>query len=101
MSVLGALFAALVGVIHLVLSLYTWVLIVQVVMSWLIAFQVLNTHSRAVVVVGDIVYRLTEPVLRPLRRVLPAVAGLDLSPLVVILGIMFVQSFLRYLVMGS
>jgi len=81
--------------IDTVLDLYTWVLVIWVVLSWLISFNVVNTHNRFVYVLSDILYRVTEPVLRPLRRVLPNVGGLDISPLVLVLLIFFVRNLLR------
>jgi YggT family protein len=81
--------------IDTVLDLYTWVLVIWVVMSWLISFNVINTHNRFVYVLSDILYRVTEPVLRPLRRVLPNLGGLDISPLVLVLLIFFVRNLLR------
>jgi YggT family protein len=81
--------------IDTVLDLYTWVLVIWVVMSWLISFNVINTHNRFVYVLSDILYRLTEPALRPLRRVLPNLGGLDISPLVLVLLIFFLRNLLR------
>lgn len=81
--------------IDTVLDLYTWVLVIWVVLSWLISFNVVNTHNRFVYVLSDILYRVTEPALRPLRRVLPNVGGLDISPLVLVLLIFFVRNLLR------
>ena len=81
--------------IDTVLDLYTWVLVIWVVLSWLIAFNVINTHNRFVYLLSDILYRATEPVLRPLRRILPNLGGLDISPLVLVLLIFFVRNLLR------
>lgn len=78
-----------------VLDLYTWVLVVWVVLSWLISFNVVNTHNRLVYMLSDVLYRLTEPALRPLRRVLPNFGGLDISPLVLVLLIFFARNLLR------
>jgi YggT family protein len=89
---------ALVEVIEIALNLYIWVLIIGAVMSWLVAFGVINMHNRFVQMASDIIYRVTEPALRPIRRILPPMGGLDLAPLVLILIIIFLQSFLRNLV---
>lgn len=97
MSVLYALFAALRDVLNVALGLYVWVLIVGAVLSWLVAFDVVNVRNRFVRSVGDFCYRATEPALRPIRRFLPILGGIDLSPVVLVLGIMFVQSFLSRL----
>jgi YggT family protein len=97
MNVIYSLFAAALDLLGVLLSLYIWVLIIGAVLSWLVAFDVINTRNRFVQVVGDIVYRLTEPLLRPIRRFLPPIGGLDLSPLILIFAIMFLQSFIRHL----
>lgn len=97
MPVFTSLFAALIDIIGIVLDLYVWVLIIGAVLSWLVAFDVVNTRNRVVSTIGDLCYRLTEPVLRPIRRFLPVINGIDLSPIVLILGIMFLLSFLRHL----
>jgi len=81
----------LLQVILVVLNLYVWVIIIGVILSWLIAFNVVNSYNRFVHMIGDLTYRLTEPLLAPIRRVLPNLGGLDLSPLVVILGVMFLR----------
>jgi len=81
-------------VIQLALNLYVWVIIVQAVMSWLVAFGVVNTRNRFVYSVGNILYRLTEPALAPIRRILPDLGGIDLSPVVLLLVIVFIQNVL-------
>ncbi|HWA42923.1 MAG TPA: YggT family protein [Hypericibacter adhaerens] len=85
---------SLAGLISLVITLYIWVLIASAIMSWLVAFNVLNTRNRFVYQVGDMLYRLTEPALRPIRRVLPNLGGIDLSPVVLILLLVFLRSLL-------
>lgn len=84
----------LLRVLFVVIDLYIWALIISVVMSWLVAFNVVNTRNRFVYLVMDVLYRLTEPALRPIRRILPNFGGLDLSPLVLILILWFVQGML-------
>jgi YggT family protein len=89
---------ALLDVILLVLQIYVWLLIAAAVLSWLIAFNVVNTRNAFVATVGDFLYRITEPVLRPIRSVLPNLGGIDISPVVVILIIFFLQSIIvRYI----
>ncbi len=100
MSVLTSLFAASVEILGVVLEIYIWVLIIGAVLSWLVAFDVVNTRNRFVRGVGDFCFRITEPALRPIRRFLPAINGMDLSPIVLILAIMFIQSFLRNLLVS-
>jgi len=77
--------------ISTVIELYLIVLFVQVVMSWLIAFNVVNTRNRFVYTVADVTYKLTEPALRPIRRILPNFGGIDLSPAVLILLLLFIK----------
>jgi YggT family protein len=77
-----------------VIQLYIYVLIASVVMSWLVAFNVVNTRNRFVYVVADFLYRVTEPALRPIRRFVPLVGGVDLSPLVLILLLWFLQGLI-------
>eukprot|EP01032_Pedospumella_encystans_P001515 gene1515-1752_t len=76
---------AILDIVLIVLNLYTWVLIASAVLSWLIAFNVVNAYNPAVRTIGDIVFRLTEPVLKPIRSILPSLGGIDLSPMVLIL----------------
>ncbi len=74
-----------------VINLYIWVVIISVILSWLTAFNVINTHNRFIYLIGDFLYRATEPALRPIRSILPNLGGLDLSPLVLILGLYFLE----------
>lgn len=92
-----ALITPIILVIDLLLDLYGWVLIGAIVFSWLYQFGVVNSRNRAVAAIGDILYRLTEPVLAPIRRFMPDLGGLDLSPLVVFLGIFLVRQYLHIL----
>ncbi len=78
-------------VLDVALSLYMWVLIVMVVLSWLVAFNIINTHSQFVRAVGNALHQLTEPLLRRIRRFIPSAGSLDLSPLVLMLLIMLVR----------
>ncbi|MGB9151618.1 MAG: YggT family protein [Alphaproteobacteria bacterium] len=98
MPVGTALVAAFLEVIYTVLNFYIWVIIIGAALSWLVAFGIVNSYNRVVHVVGDLTTRITEPLLAPIRRVIPAVGGLDLSPLVLIFIIYFIQSFIRHLV---
>ncbi|MFD2261888.1 YggT family protein [Lacibacterium aquatile] len=83
--------------IDTVLGLYWWLLIIYAVMSWLNAFGVINNSNRFVYTVGDFLSRLIEPALRPIRRIVPAFNGVDLSFLVLIIGIQFLRMVLaRY-----
>ena len=82
---------ALLDVVLIVLNLYVWLLIAAAVLSWLIAFNVVNPHNSFVRSVGEFLYRITEPLLGPIRNVLPNLGGIDLSPMVLILIIFFIQ----------
>ncbi len=97
MSVFHSLFLAALDVVGLLINLYIWVLVIGAVLSWLAAFDVVNTRNRFVQAVGDFIYRITDPALRPIRRVIPPLGGVDLSPLALIFLLMFVQSFLHHL----
>jgi len=81
----------LLSLISTVIQIYIWLLIASAVLSWLVAFNVVNTRSQVVTMVGDVLYRLTEPVLAPIRRILPNFGGLDISPVVVILLLIFID----------
>jgi YggT family protein len=82
----------LLGFISYVLQLYIYVLIAAAVLSWLIAFNVVNMRNQLVAGLVQLLYAITEPVLRPIRNVLPNLGGIDISPVVVILIIVFIQS---------
>jgi YggT family protein len=89
---------ALLDVILLVLQLYIWLLIASAVLSWLIAFNVVNTRNQVVATLGEFLYRLTEPALRPIRAMLPNLGGIDVSPIILILIIFFIQNVIgRYI----
>ncbi|MER2604618.1 MAG: YggT family protein [Siculibacillus sp.] len=88
----------IVRLLDLVLDLYGWVLVASIVFSWLYQFGVVNSSNRAVAAIGDVLYRLTEPVLAPIRRFLPNLGGLDLSPIVVFFAIFLVRQYLWILV---
>jgi len=90
----------LMQIVNVVLDLYVWVVVAGVVLSWLTAFGVVNTSNKAVYMIGDFIYRLTEPALRPIRNILPNFGTVDLSPIVLILILMFLQSFLNQLAMN-
>jgi YggT family protein len=82
---------ALLDVILIALQLYIWLLIAQAVLSWLIAFNVVNTRNQFVSMVWDFLYRITEPALGPIRRLLPNLGGIDISPVILILLIIFIE----------
>ncbi len=79
-----------------VIDLYMWVVIIGVVLSWLVSFNVVNSSNRFVYMVGDLTYRLTEPALGRIRRVMPKLGGLDISPVVLIILLIFLQRFILW-----
>jgi len=81
----------IIDLIDVLINLYTWVLIIGAILSWLVAFNVVNTRNRFVYTVGDLCYRLTEPALRPIRRMLPNLGGVDISPVILILLLWLVR----------
>jgi YggT family protein len=92
---------SLVILIQNVIWLFIWIIIISAVLSWLIAFNVVNTNNRFVLTVADTLYRLTEPVLGPVRRLLPSMGGIDISPIIVILLLAFISNLLGELVLGT
>ena len=79
------------NLLDIIVNLYMWCFIISAVMSWLIAFNVINTGNRLIYMVGDTLYRLTEPMLRPIRNLLPNFGGIDFSPLIAILILLFLK----------
>ena len=82
---------ALFYVIDLALQVYIWIVILAVIMSWLVAFNVVNVRNPAVGMIADFLYRTTEPALRPIRNVMPNLGGIDISPVILILIIIFIR----------
>ena len=79
------------NLLDIIVNLYMWCFIISAIMSWLIAFNVINTGNRLIYMVGDTLYRLTEPMLRPIRNLLPNFGGIDFSPLIAILILLFLK----------
>ena len=75
-----------------VVSLYIWVLIINAIISWLVAFNVLNTSNRFVYSVLEISYKLTEPPLSFIRKYIPSIGSIDISPIILILGLIFLRN---------
>lgn len=82
---------ALYDIIDMILQLLVWIIIIQVILSWLVAFNVINTHSNFVRTVVEVLERITAPFYRPIRKILPDFGGIDLSPIVLILAIQIVR----------
>lgn len=87
---------AVLDIILLILDLYRWVLIAMIIMSWLISFNVINTRNAFVEGLWRVLNQLTEPVLRPIRRVMPNFSGLDISPIIAFIAIFFIQLVIGY-----
>lgn len=92
---------AILDVILVVLQIYTWVVVAAVVLSWLIAFNIINMRNDLVAMIANGVYQLTEPLLAPIRRYMPNLGGLDLSPLILLLGIFLIQRIIAYYIYPS
>ncbi|HZO45923.1 MAG TPA: YggT family protein [Xanthobacteraceae bacterium] len=86
---------ALFLVIDLALQLYIYLLVAAAVLSWLIAFNVVNVRNQFVAMIADFLYRITEPALRPIRNVMPNLGGIDISPVILI----FIIIFIRYIIL--
>jgi len=85
---------ALIQTIVMALDLYWWVIIASAVFSWLYAFNVVNSRNQFVDTIANMLYRLTEPALRPIRRFMPDLGGIDISPIILLLIIFFIRQFL-------
>jgi YggT family protein len=88
------MFIALRSVLIAILDLYWWVVIIAVIFSWLVGFGVINTYNQIARTVLRALHALTEPVFGPIRRIIPPFGGLDLSPLIVLLIILFLRNWL-------
>ena len=89
--------APLVLIISRIIGLYVYLLIFQAILSWLITFGIINTQSSFVNMVGNFLYKITEPLLRPIRKLLPDFEGVDISPVILILILWFINdSLLKY-----
>ena len=82
---------ALLEVILIALQLYMYLVIAGAILSWLIAFNVVNTRNQLVAMFSDFLYRITEPVLRPIRQFMPNLGGIDLSPVILFFIIIFIE----------
>ena len=89
---------ALLVVAYYAIDLYYWAVIISAVLSWLVAFDIINVRNKFMYAVMDVLYRITEPVLRPIRRFMPNTGGLDFSPLVLIFILIFIRMILQDLI---
>ena len=88
--------SAVFWLIDTIIDIYIWMLIAQAILSWLLAFGVVNRWNRGVAVIADFLYRVTEPLLRPIRAFLPNFGGVDISPVILILLLMFLRRLILY-----
>ncbi len=85
---------ALIQTLVLALDLYWWIIIASAIFSWLYAFNVVNPRNQFVGTIGNMLFRLTDPALRPIRRYMPDLGGIDISPIILLLVIFFIRQFL-------
>lgn len=90
----------LLGLVLLALDIYLWIVIIGVIMSWLVAFDVLNAKNPHVFKAAMFVNKVTDPALRPIRKIIKPIGGIDISPIVLILGIELVKSLIRSAMYG-
>jgi YggT family protein len=83
--------------IDTLITLYILLLVAAALLSWLIAFNVVNRHNPIVAAVWDFLFRVTEPALRPIRAMLPNLGGIDISPAILIIALLFIQRFLYWI----
>ena len=76
------------------IEIFIWFLIAQAILSWLIAFNIVNTHNNIVSLIGNFLYKITEPLLKPIRRFLPDFGGIDISPIILIILLIFFRNLL-------
>ena len=76
------------------ISLYLWCLFIFVILSWLVNFGIVNTQNRFIYLLMDFLYKITEPALRPIRRFVPNFGGIDISPIILVLGLIFVRNLI-------
>ena len=86
--------ASITILISQIIEIFIWLLIAQAILSWLIAFNIVNTTSNLINLIGNFLYKVTEPLLRPIRRVLPDFGGVDVSPVILIILLIFFRNLL-------
>jgi len=92
----GKLMRAILDIVMVVLNLYTWIIIAGAVLSWLIAFGVVNIRNDFVRSIWNLFLALTEPFLRPIRNFLPSTGGIDISPIILLLAVMLIERIIIY-----
>ena len=81
--------------LHVAINIYWWIIIASAIFSWLYAFNVVNPRNQFVGMIGDFLYRMTEPALRPIRRFIPDLGGIDISPIILLLALTFLEIFMH------
>jgi YggT family protein len=92
---------ALFIVILYALNIYIWIVIAAAIFSWLVAFHVVNTRNQVVAMIGEFLYRITEPALRPIRNMMPNLGGIDISPVILFLIIIFIQKVIEIYILPN
>ena len=93
-----ALLVPLVQLVQIIIGLYWYVVVAAVIMSWLVNFGVINTHNQIVNMIWSALTQMTEPVFRKVRQYVPIMGGMDLSPIIVLLGIWLAQTYIGMLI---
>ncbi len=84
----------LIRILIVTIDLYVWLVIISAIMTWLVHFNVINTSNQIVATIGEFLWRITEPAIRPIRRFMPNLGGIDISPVILILLLYFLQMVL-------
>ena len=87
----------LLEVLYMAIELYIWLIIAMAILTWLVAFDIINRHNQFVSTVGRFLWKITEPPLRPIRRILPDLGGIDISPVILIFALIFLQRLIAQL----
>lgn len=85
---------AIIQLLDSLISIYLWCLFIFVILTWLIHFGVVNTQNRLIFLAMDFLYKITDPILRPIRNILPNFGGLDISPIILVLGLIFIRNLI-------
>jgi YggT family protein len=86
---------SLINLVLTVINIYTWLIIAAAIMSWLVAFNVINPRNDIVRMIGNFLFQVTEPALRPIRNILPNLGGVDISPIILLLLLWFISSLIQ------
>ena len=91
----------LVEILITIINLFWYCVIASIILNWLIAFNVINTRNRAVYVIGDALFKLTDWALRPIRRIMPNTGAIDLSPIVLFFILWLIKAYLPIIILGG